>query len=211
MANYSKYILAVTLCLQPALSVSMTSATDTTTHEIQYVFGTVAALSYGAFFVSNYFKQDHETRNRRLLSGDIDKKMAKALMNTPEAQQLIKDVHADHQKRKQEFFHDNSRATVKDILIKTGFAKLLHDRCLLDHASRIIGFLALSEKTLDAQLLYREKLQMYERAGLRHGIVDEATKKAHAQHARRIALTRFLLAGTSCAGSVSLYSHLCKS
>lgn len=205
MHSYSK-LLAIILSVYPATSASMSSAVQISASRTDLVSATIAASFYGAFFVSHYVKQNHEMRNHALLSGQIDKETAKALMGTPPAQHLIKNLRADQAKRRQQFFYDNSRELPKDVLIKAGFTKMLHDKCLFDHASRIIGFLSLSETALDAQLLQLEKMQIDERAGLRHRIIDEATKKTRAEHAKHTKVTRSFFIAACTAGSTAYCS-----
>lgn len=184
----------------------MSSAADTAPNGTNLVSATIAAGCYAAFFVAHYVKQDHEMQNRSLLRGQIDKKTAKALMGTPEAQQLITSLHVDQSNRKQQFFLAHNRTITKDSLIKAGFAKMLHDRCLFDHASRIIDFLSLPESVLDAQLMQQEKMQIYERAGLRHRIVDTAIKKKRTEHAKHTKVTRSFFVAACTAGSTAYCS-----
>lgn len=206
MTNYSKLILALALCLQSIMSVAMSSGMDSTSYSVDCASATIAAGCYGAFIVAKYFKEEHETRNRSLLRGQIDKKTAKALMATPEVQQLITSLHADQANRKQQFFLAHNRTVTKDSLIKAGFAKMLHDRCLFDHASRIIGFLSLSETVLDAQLIQLEKMHIFERAGLRDAIVRRGIQKARTEHTKNTTVTRSFFVAACTAGSTAYCS-----
>lgn len=108
MTYYSTLLITLVLCLQPVVSVSMSSGVEKTVSDINALSWKIVCTScvflIGFDIAKRVYKDHHRSILNHSVSRPVDEEIAKNILRKSSAQKSIKELRDRQQQEKQQFF-----------------------------------------------------------------------------------------------------------